>query len=265
MNVKYRLVFQTSTMVFNKTNYNSLTLLITLIRLVLSLWTLANSLPQKKQLAIPYARAVHEMLPTTPFSPGNIVKHESINDLPVHPLTDNQIFYPTSESRAFNRTDAGRVFSAAPRLPDDMDVAQGGAATEPWQDTHTERVGRGKKNIDILKPTDARIPHPHLIAFAKDQQELKGQTDEIKTRYAKRLSDDAESRAKARERKFVRDEAQKTRVDTNRWQFVVTDVKVSREGTGMTGRGTGSPGVRYGVPHEDRKKGQVKIPRKVEV
>lgn len=205
------------------------------------------------------------MLPTTPYSPGRIVKHESINDLPVHPLTDNQIFYPTSESRAFNRTDAGRVFSAAPRLPDNMDIAQGGSAVEPWQDIRTETVGKGKRATDVLKPADARIPHPHLIAFAKDKRELKGQDDEIKKRYAKRLSDDAEARAKARERKFEHDEAQKTRVDTDRWQFVVTNVKVSREGTGVTGRGTKSPGVRYGVPHEDRKKGQIKIPQKVEV
>lgn len=205
------------------------------------------------------------MLPTTPYSQSKVVRHESINDLPVHPLTDQQLFYPTSESRAFNRTDAGRVFSAATRLPDAQDVAQGGAAKQPWQDIQPEKVGKGKNEIDILKPADARIPHPHLIAFAKDQQELRGNDDEIKNRYTQRLEDDATSRAEARERKFAADEKRKTRVDTGRWQFVVTDVKVSRQGTGITGRGTASPGMRYGVPHEDRKKGQVKIPTRVEV
>ncbi|KAK5073534.1 hypothetical protein LTS08_002369 [Lithohypha guttulata] len=220
---------------------------------------------ERKQLALPYARAIHEMLPTTPYSQSKVVRHESINDLPVHPLTDQQLFYPTSESRAFNRTDAGRVFSAATRLPDEQDVAQGGAAKQPWQDIQPEKVGKGKNEMDILKPADARIPHPHLIAFAKDQQELRGNDDEIKNRYTQRLEDDATSRAEARERKFAADEKRKTRVDTGRWQFVVTDVKVSRQGTGITGRGAASPGMRYGVPHEDRKKGQVKIPTRVEV
>lgn len=222
---------------------------------------------QKKPLALPYAKAVHEMVPTTKYVPGNNSGHESINDLPVHPLTSPQLFYPTSESRAFNRTDAGRVFSAAPRLPDYEDIAQGGKPTEPWRDIRTEKVGKGEKEMDILKPADARIPHPHLIAHEMDKRnpELDGNRDEIRQRYETRLREDAESRANARARKFAADEARKTRVETNRWQYVVTDVKVSRQGTGLNGRGTGSPGVRYGVPHEDRKKGQIKIPKKVEV
>lgn len=207
------------------------------------------------------------MLPTTPYEPGQIMPHESINDLPVHSLTDQQLFYPTSESRAFNRTDAGRVFSAASRLPDTQDIAQGGSPVEPWQDTKPEKVGKGEKEIDILKPADARIPHSHLIAYAKDRRNpaLRGNDEEIKRRYVERLNNDAEARATAREKRFAETEKKKTRVDTNRWQFVVTDVKVSRQGTGKDGRGTGSPGMRYGVPHEDRKKGQIKIPTKVEV
>lgn len=207
------------------------------------------------------------MLPTTPYQPSNVVPHESINDLPVHPLTDPQLFYPTSESRAFNRTDAGRVFSAAPRLPDSQDIAQGGVPIEPWQDTQPEKTGKGDTEIDVLKPADARIPHPHLIAYAKDRRNdnLRGNQEEVARRYEERLNDDAEARAKARERKFAQDEKKKTRVETNRWQYVVTDVKVSRQGTGRDGRGNGSPGMRYGLPHEDRKKGQIKIPTKVEV
>lgn len=207
------------------------------------------------------------MLPTTPFEPGRITPHESINDLPVHPLTDQQIFYPTSESRAFNRTDAGRVFSGAPRLLDDQDIAQGHPSVEPWTNTKPEKVGRGENTIDVLKPADARIPHPHLIAYAQDQRDpaLRDDEAEIKRRYAQRLLDDAESRAEARAKKIAVDEAKKTRIETDRWQFVVTDVKVSRQGTGTDGRGSASPGYRYGVPHEDRKKGQVKIPTRVEV
>lgn len=207
------------------------------------------------------------MIPTTPYEPGKATRHESINDLPVHSLTHQQIFYPTSESRAFNRTDAGRVFSAAPRLPDDQDIAQGGSPVEPWRNMQPEKVGKGDSMTDVLKPADARIPHPHLIAFAQDQRnpELKDNEDEIKRRYVQRLLDDAQSRARTRAKKIAADEAQKTRVETGRWQFVVTDVKTSRQGTGRDGRGSGSPGYRYGVPHEDRKKGHVKIPTRVEV
>lgn len=208
------------------------------------------------------------MVPTTPFQHGRVVPHESINDLPVHPLTDTQIFYPTSESRAFNRTDAGRVFSAAPRLPDEMDTAQGGESPEPWMNTEPEKVGKGPNEIDVLKPADARIPHPHLIAYAKDTKnpELQGQEDEIKARYARRLTDDAEKRAKARERKIAAEEAKKTRIETSRWQFVVTDIKATKAVATTDGlKQEGSVGDRYGVPFEDRKKGMAKIPQRVPV
>ncbi len=67
-----------------------------------------------------------------------------------------------------------------------------------------------------------------------------------------------------REDRERREEAKRTRVDTQRWQFVVTDVQASREGTGLDGRGTKSVGLRYGVPHRDRKRGEHKIPRGVE-
>ena len=205
------------------------------------------------------------MVPTTAYTSGKKADHESINDLPVHPLTDPQIFYPTSESRAFNRTDAGRVFSAAPRLPDSQDIAQGGTPVEPWRDIKIEMVGKGDQEIEVLKPADARIPHPHLIAYHTDATNRSIDHQTRQERYQQRLDADAEAREVARAKKVAKDEAKKTRLDTGRWQFIVTDVKVSRQGTGPRGRGTNSPGARYGVPHEDRKKGQVKIPRKVEV
>lgn len=212
-------------------------------------------------MALPYARAIHEMVPTTPFNPGQApIPHEPINDLPVHSLTTPQIFYPTSESRAFNRTDAGRVFSAAPRLPDSQDRAQGGTPVEPYQDTKLEKVGRGENEIDVLKPADARIPHPHMIAYAKDQNDpsMNRDHDLIKQRYNQRLLEDAQKRITNRDKRFAADEKQRTRIDTKRWEFIVTDVSNSHNNNK-------APGVRYGVPHEDRKKGQVKIPTKVAV
>lgn len=210
------------------------------------------------------------MVPTTPYDPSNttVRPHESINDLPVHPLTSPQLFYPTSESRAFNRTDAGRVFSGAPRLADSEDVGQGGKPRhQPWQDTKVEIIGKKGVEMPVLKPADVRIPHPHLIAFEQDKRDpaLQGAEDEVRRRYAQRFVDDAKTREQARAKRLADEEAKKTRIDSTRWQFVVTEVQATREGTGLDGRGTKSPGFRYGVPRQDRKRGQIKIPTKVEV
>jgi hypothetical protein len=210
------------------------------------------------------------MVPTTPYDTNSrvVTPHEPINDLPAHTLTNAQVFYPTSESRAFNRVDAGRVFSGAPRLPDSADIGQGGRPlAEPWMDTKPEIIGKKGQELVVLKPADARIPHPHLVAFEMDKRnpDLSGEDDEIKRRYAQRLYDDARNREELRAKKLAQHEAQKTRIETNRWQFVITEAQTTREGTGLDGRGHKSPGFTYGVPSQDRKRGQVKIPTKVEV
>lgn len=49
--------------------------------------------------------------------------------------------------------------------------------------------------------------------------------------------------------------------DAGRWEFRFRDVSV--EDVGRDGRGRRGVGARYGMPHEDRKKGVVKIPRRV--
>jgi Eukaryotic mitochondrial regulator protein len=67
------------------------------------------------------------MLPQTPYNPEKPHEHESINDLPVHSATTQQIFWPVSESRQFTREDAGKVFR------------------------------------DGLKSADVRIPHPEMV------------------------------------------------------------------------------------------------------
>lgn len=209
------------------------------------------------------------MVPVTQMNPQThepYQPHESINDLEQHPITFPQLFYPTSESRAFNRTDAGRVFSGAPRLADEEDVGQGGTpAQEPWQDTKTEIIGRPGRTRPVLKPADSRIPHPHLIAFEKDKLDKSLSYREREIRYRERLRNEEEERKAAKERQAKAEEASKTRIDTPRWQFVVTEVMATRSGTGLDGRGTKSPGNRYGVPSQERKKGTVKIPTKVEV
>ena len=223
---------------------------------------------QGEPLAIPYAKAVHQMIPTTPYTPESPTQHEPINDLPVHTLTHPQLFYPTSESRAFNRVDAGRVFSAAPRLPDEQDVGQGGKPLkEPWQDRKVETIGKKGYERQVLKAADARIPHPHLIAAEQDKKnpELSNEQSLLRERYAQRLVDDEIERKEAQERRKAKEEAGQRRIEKGRWEFVVKDVQATRSGTGLDGRGTKSPGFRYGVPSQDRKRGQVKIPVRVEV
>ncbi len=208
------------------------------------------------------------MLPTTPHTPQQPTPHEPINDLPVHSLTHPQLFYPTSESRAFNRVDAGRVFSAAPRLADEQDIGQGGQPPkEPWRDTDREIIGKKGHEREVLKAADARIPHPHLIAYEKDKSDpaLKGELQVRTQRYNQRLRDEEVEREAKRERRRQREEATQKRIDTPRWEFIVKDVQATRSGTGLDGRGTKSPGFRYGVPSQERKRGQVKIPTRVEV
>jgi hypothetical protein len=199
------------------------------------------------------------MVPTTQYSETapNRAKHESINDLPHHNLTAPQIFYPTSESRAFNRTDAGRVFSAAPRLPDSQDVGQGGTPlNEPWADTDVEIAGKRGHEAPVLKPSDARIPHPHLIKHEQDKLDPRYSENgrELHSRYEARLQQDREAREQLFAKRARKAEARKTRVDSGRWQFVFDEVNAEK-GIGM----------RYGVPSQDRKRAQVKIPTKVEV
>ncbi|ETI23465.1 hypothetical protein G647_05267 [Cladophialophora carrionii CBS 160.54] len=223
-----------------------------------------------KPLAIPYARAVHGMVPLTTLNPHTRLPsepHESINDLEQHPLTFPQLFYPTSESRAFNRTDAGRVFSGAPRLPDDQETAIAEGTHEAWRDNRTEIIGRLGSTRPVLKPADSRIPHPHLIAFEKDKLDRSLTPLERRARHRERLQRDEEKRQALKARQRGEDEAKKTRVDLGRWQLVVTEVQSTRQGVGIDGRGSGkgAVGQRYGVPSQERKKGRVKIPTKVDV
>ena len=182
---------------------------------------------QGKTLAKPYNAAVLAMLPQTPYRPNarDPPAHESINDLHVHPYTRQQIFVPTSESRAFTREDAAKTFHPS------------------------------------LLPADDRIAHPELVQIAKWENE--GYDRNTRLRLTRER--DAEA-ARVREEK-ARKQAEWERrtqvvVPGRRWDFRFQDI--SAEVVGKDGRGRKAVGVRYGMPHEDRKKGQVKIPTKVE-
>jgi len=228
-----------------------------------------------KPLALPYARTVHEMIPTTPLHhpPRRQVAHESINDLPVHRLTDPQIFYPVSESRHFTRVDAGRVFSGAPALPHSKKAGVNSADPSILTDhiirhpDQVECVGKGDSEHEVLLPADARIPHPHLIAFERDRLTKPAEYRERMHLYNERLKaeEEAEKERKREARERIEKRTTKIETEDRRFEFRFKDVVVSKETTGHDGRGTAAPGRRYGVPTYDRKKGQVKIPIKVEV
>ncbi|KAF2201172.1 hypothetical protein GQ43DRAFT_440860 [Delitschia confertaspora ATCC 74209] len=185
-----------------------------------------------KTLAVPYAKAVLEMVPKTPYIDPKLpenkgkrpVQHESINDLIVHPATRQQLFVPVSESREFTRVDAGKAFD------------------------------------NNLLPADERIPHPELVTAEREL--AAGLSFAERTRLAQqRLQKENERKQKIEAKK--QEELKKLRtVPGRRWDFVFQDISV--ENAGKDGRNDKGVGWRYGLPHEDRKKGQVKIPTKVE-
>jgi hypothetical protein len=143
----------------------------------------------------------------------------------VHPSTRKQLFYPTSESRQFTREDAAKAF-----------------------------------HEDLL-PADKRIPHPELIVLEKEA--LEGIDRE--TRHERQRARDTraqEIKLRAEERKRQWEQRTQRIVPGRRWDFKFQDI--SAEKTGKTGRSRNAVGIRYGVPHDDRKSGMIKIPTSVE-
>jgi len=204
---------------------NPNTSIFTLIHLLKSV---ANPNFKGKPLARPYNDAVMSMLPKTSYDPSTSytgTPHESINDLPVHASTTQQIFHPTSESRQFTRSDAAKVFN---------------------------------KN---LLPADDRIPHPELVIQHRERF-VEGLTPEERRARAEEREAEAE---KLRERKALQEakrEAAIKKVESGRWEFRITPINA--DDAGKDGRGSRGVGWRYGVPLYDRSRGQIKIPRSVE-
>ncbi|KAI9046901.1 hypothetical protein LZ554_008979 [Drepanopeziza brunnea f. sp. 'monogermtubi'] len=179
-----------------------------------------------KPLANAYDRAMAKMLPKTLLAGQGekINKHETINDLPVHRATGQQIFHPTSESRHFTRADAAKVFD--------------------------------KK----LLPADDRVPHPELAIIQKEfLQELTREEREVNAKARKEAAIKKMASAAAHKAKKA---AAVKKVDTGRWEFHFTEVNV--DDAGKTGRGHKATGWRYGVPLMDRSRGQIKIPTSVQ-
>ncbi|EPS34659.1 hypothetical protein POX_a00369 [Penicillium oxalicum] len=227
---------------------------------------------QGKPLALPYARAVHEMIPTTPLAQEGErpTYHESINDLPAHPSTGAQIFYPVPESRSFNRVDAGRVFSGAPAL--ERDVAAKISHPSDLTDeivqnpNSVEWVGKGENARQVLQPADVRIPHPQLVQLEMDRKAYPNERRTVTQRHSERLQKQEEAERKRREVAQARREksVQHVEPENGRFNYRIQDAKFTKETVGADGRAPWAPGRRYGIPADDRKRGMVKIPTRVE-
>lgn len=171
------------------------------------------------------------MLPQTKFDrkrlgdPTKNFTHESINDLPVHPHTRQQLFYPTSESRQFTRADAAKVFSST------------------------------------LLPADDRIPLSELIEVERDG--VKGLSREERTANIQARAQKKAKAKEDKARRKADWEAHNVKVVGNqRWNFRFESINV--ENAGKNGRGSKGVGWRYGDPHHDRKRGAIKLPTSVE-
>jgi hypothetical protein len=149
--------------------------------------------------------------------------HEPINDLPVHPATTQQVFHPVAESRAFTRADAGRAF-----------------------------------HPDLLS-ADERIPHPELIAIEKFKATAPS-TPALRAFKEDLITKEREAAEKYLERKKKREQNVQV-YQGQKYDFRFQDVSV--DSVGKDGRARAGVGWRYGMPHEDRKPGQVKIPTRV--
>ncbi|RQM07122.1 hypothetical protein DH86_00003475 [Scytalidium sp. 3C] len=152
-----------------------------------------------KALATPYQEAVLSMLPTTKYSKDekSIRPHESINDLPVHTATGQQIFWPTSESRHFTRADAAKVFD------------------------------------ENLLPADDRVPHPELAIMERERRA--GLSEEERRARLKAREQEEERKRQIIADRRAKQEAAVQKVDTVRWQFRIQDINV--DDAGADGRG----------------------------
>lgn len=167
------------------------------------------------------------MLPQTPYRPNleEPPPHESINDVTVHPSTRRQLFVSTSESRDFTRADAAKAFDPK------------------------------------LLPADDRIIHTGLVQMHKWKLEGMSRNDRLNKYTALDMEKEERNTEKARKQRQWEERTQVT-VPGRRWDFKFQDF--SAEKVGKDGRKRGAVGLRYGMPHTDRKRGQYKLPQKVE-
>lgn len=164
------------------------------------------------------------MLPRAKLEQGE-QPFEPINDIHVHSYTRQQLFVPTSESREFTRTDAARAFG------------------------------------DHILPPDAKMRIPELVELERNVARGMEPAKAYKAFMESAARSEAAVAAAQRARR-QRDEDRTTRVDVGRFEYRFE--KINAEDVGRNGRSRKAIGWRYGVPFSDRRRGEIKIPTKVE-
>ncbi|KAH8884221.1 hypothetical protein GQ53DRAFT_752272 [Thozetella sp. PMI_491] len=179
-----------------------------------------------KQFARPYSRAVLSMLPCTELDEGHgrLTPHESTGEVHVHSHTMQQLFVPTPESRSFTREHAARAFG------------------------------------DRIVPVDKALQIPELIEYERELSRNVN-PDEAHENFRKAVRDSETRIAESETKKLREAQESKVRVANDRFEFRFTAYNAENIGPG--GRSKDAVGWRYGVPHSDRKKGQIKIPPRV--
>ncbi|KAL1894379.1 hypothetical protein Sste5346_005879 [Sporothrix stenoceras] len=176
---------------------------------------------QGKPLAKNYNAAVLEMVPTFGrYQMQMGQSFENINEIHNHAYTKQQLFVPVPESRQFNREDAAKAFN-----------------------------GR------MLSP-DKRMPIPELIEVEKNVASGRLPFDEsVRQLQAKAMEEQVAMYLKAQAEADA-EEKRTTRAYNDRFEFRIKDYNA--EDVGKHGRSPNVVGWRYGVPFNDRKRGQVK-------
>lgn len=175
-------------------------------------------------IARPYAKTIMRMLPRANLVQGE-KPFEPINEIHVHSYTTQQIFEPVSETRQFTREDAARAFG------------------------------------EHILPPDVKLRIPELIdmqrAIQKGVNPFQAEQD-----FVAKVAD-SERRFARRQQSLKREEAEnKIHFQAKRCEFRFEKINVDT--VGKDGRARGGVGWRYGVPHNDRRRGLIKIPTSVE-
>ncbi|KAL9043766.1 MAG: hypothetical protein Q9214_003056, partial [Letrouitia sp. 1 TL-2023] len=118
------------------------------------------------------------------------------------------------------------------------------------------RTDAGHAFSSNLLPAEKRIPHPEMVELTKCAIENRGRDDIVRA-LREKLEKDEEDQLRREREERERKERSIKKVRTERWEFRFEDINA--ENAGRKGLGT-----RYGVPPQDRKKGQVKIPTRVD-
>lgn len=165
------------------------------------------------------------MLPKKEYRPGQKnTPLEAVNEVHVHKHTMQQLFVPVSESRHFTRKDAAAAF-------------------------HPKMLS-----------VDERSPAKEVIQIARDQKKGKSSQEAVQA-FRDNVQEKEVRLAEKHAREEAEEEARTKRVDTGRYEFRIREMDADNVGT--DGKARKAKGWRYGAPHNDRKRGMVKIPTSV--